>query len=420
MRDKYIDDSRLKETRGKLPGLGLLRSIFPVHRGDLARARSSDVTYERIATSDTGGSPQPKGSPPYRLISFVLLVLVPFFVSALYFAFIASDQYTVEARFAVRSMDHNDTKMSDSNTLSMSAATQDAQIVASFIESNEMLDRLQPKIDYRAIFDRPGVDFLSRISRNETREDFLDDWKQQVKAYIDASSGIITLKVRTFSPQDSLKLANAVIAESEILINQLSLRAREDALKGYQDEVKQSGAKYQASLEALNRFQTESGLYSPEIQAQQIGKLMTGLIAKKLDVETREYVARQSNATKGPAFEQLELTRKSLDKQIEDLKAQMTGGKNESLSRVLLTFSRLETDRMVAEKLYEASQQLYSQALADSLRKSLYVVVFVHPALPEESLYPLRIFSPFMVFLTLAITWCTAMLIWASVEDHRL
>ncbi len=386
-------------------------------------AGSPKVIDAEDLTTTIGGEPQTEsgGKPPWMLISFVLLVILPTIIGGVYFAFFASDQYTAEARFAVRSLaDDGSGDTGDMNLMQMQAAPQDAYVVTSFIHSNEILSRLDGKVNYRAIFTNPDADYWSRFGADDSNEEFLKYWNKQVTSYIDGPSGIVTLSVRTFRPADSVELVSAILSESEKLVNEMTVRAREDMLASFRREVDRTGKLYQNALGRLNSFQQQSGLLSPALQAQETGKLLTGLLAQKLTLESRLFVLQQSNGTDSPSYNQLLLARESLDKQINAMRAQLTGGGNASLANVITDYSKVETDRLVAEKLYEASRRNYDMAFASAMRKALYLTVFVQPSMPEEALYPRRISTPLFIFLGLLISWATLALIWASVEDHRL
>jgi capsular polysaccharide transport system permease protein len=371
---------------------------------------------------------QAGGKPPLRLITFLLFVILPFLACSVYYIFIASDQYVTEARFAVRALsgtssgDKGDgtSDNSTSGLLNMRSASQDAYVVTSFIRSTEILKRIGEKLDYRSMFTRHDADFLSRFRSSQSDEKFLDYWADHVSAYIDVSSGIITLKVRAFTPDDSVKLSQAIIQESELLINQLSQRARDDIVQSMRGDVEKSGKAYSDTLAALNLFQHQSGLLSPETQATSSSTLLTGLLAQKLEFETRLFVMRQSNADSSPAYQQLTLAQQSLQDQIDKMKLELTGPENVSLAKALLEYSQLDTNRVIAEKLYEASQRNYDTVLAEALRKTLYLAVFVSPTLPDEAIFPHRFTTPLMILLALSVIWMTLSLIWASVEDHRI
>ena len=194
--------------------------------------RRRQISPQTIPTLDFDPSVVPTTQsgrkPPWSIITFILLVIVPSVISIIYFSLIASDQYTAEARFAVRSLgDDSDAAGMSGNLISMRAANQDSYVVTSFIRSSEILDRLDGKIDYRAIFESPSADFWSRLEPDASREEFLDYWANHVTAYIDGPSSIVTLTVRTFKPEDSVRLASAILEESEKLVNELTIRARE-------------------------------------------------------------------------------------------------------------------------------------------------------------------------------------------------
>ncbi|MDK4714662.1 capsule biosynthesis protein [Rhizobium sp. CNPSo 4039] len=420
--DAIVQDSpRVKtSTRHILPSL--FRRRLPAQR---ARTDIEDIEYIPVHDSSEPET-QSGGKPPLRLIGFVLLVILPFLASSVYYAFIASNQYVAEARFAVRAVSGaGDTSDAGdpggaTSALNMRSASQDAYVVTSFIHSTEILNRIGKKLDYRAMFTRQDADFLSRFSSARSDEEFLKYWNDHVSAYIDVTSGIITLKVRAFTPDDSVKLADAIIEESEKLINELSERARNDIVQSMKADVQKSGKTYGDTLAALNQFQNASGLLSPQMQAKNSGTLLTGLLAQKLEFETRLFVMRQSNAQNSPTYQQLNLAKDSLDAQIEKMRSELTGPENASLAKALLDYSRLETDRMIAEKLYESAQKNYDAVLAEALRKTLYLAVFVKPVLPDESIFPRRVSTPLIILLALIVTWATLSLIWASVEDHRI
>lgn len=363
------------------------------------------------------------GGPTLAILSFLAFVVLPFLASAIYFTFLASDQYVAEARFAVRSLaERTREEQADDSIVSMTSMPQDSYIVASFIHSSEILERLSHKIDYRGMFTGAGIDFLSRFDAEESKEEFLDYWKNQITTYIDGPSGIITLRARAFTPEDATKIAQLIIEESESLINELSVRAQQDMTRRFSQEVEKETANYRRALDLLNDFQNKSGLLTPEARATETGTLLTGLLAEKLNLDSRLFVLKQSNVENSPAYQQLALHQRNIEQQIEQLRRELAGGSAvaENMASSIKTYARLETDRRVAESLYEASRKNMEIAQAEALRKALYIVVFVPPNTPQDSIYPHRISTPLLLLLALSVAWMTIALIWASVEDHRL
>src|SRR5690606_427449 len=155
---------------------GLLR-LYDAGRRHLFRKSEPEIEHEAAAEPVAKAG----GRTPWMLLSFLLMVMVPFLAALVYFAFIASDQYTAEARFAVRSMaDDGSEEKLDTGIMNMKSTPQDAYVVASFIHSSEILKRLDGKIDYRAIFQHPEADFLARFDPSDSAEVFLKYWVEHV------------------------------------------------------------------------------------------------------------------------------------------------------------------------------------------------------------------------------------------------
>lgn len=396
----------------------LSRQAFP-----MSKSSRSVVSIDVEPIQGEQAEAKTNSRMPFAFISFIAVVILPVFASIFYFAFIASDQYIAEARFAVRSLAEDRNKDSlDSGVLSMNAMSQDGFIVTSFIHSSEILERLEKKINYRQMFTRSDADILSRFNETESKERFLKYWANQISTYVDGPSGIITLKTRTFSPEDSKALASAIIGESETLINELSVRAQHDMIARFEAELQRTAENYRSALEAMKAFQNESGLLTPEARATEAGTLLSALLAQKLELETRLFVLRESKVESSPVRQQLLLASQSISEQIDKLKGELAGnsGSAASVASVIQSFSRIETDRRVAESLYEAARKNLEEAQAEAMRKSLYLVVFVPPTVPEESLYPHRVSTPLLILLALTVLWSTGALLWASIEDHKL
>lgn len=109
-------------------------------------------------------------------------------------------------------------------------------------------------------------------------------------------------------------------------------------MSGFRQEVERTDRLYQAALEKLNRFQQGAGLLNPTEQAQQKGTLLTGLLGRKLEMESQLFVLRQSNKTESPRYRQLVLALESVRQQVDDMRAQITGGADASLANVITSF----------------------------------------------------------------------------------
>src|SRR6202007_2052605 len=80
----------------------------------------------------------------------------------------------------------------------------------------------------------------ARLKRNASIEDLVDYWNSMVTTNIDGPSGIVTVAARAFRQEDALALSQAIIVASEKLVNEVSARARNDAMRRAEGEVRRN------------------------------------------------------------------------------------------------------------------------------------------------------------------------------------
>lgn len=389
----------------------------------------SVLTLSRFAFLEDA-LPRVKASP--LLVSFIAVVLIPAFAALIYFAFIASDQFAAQARFAVRQIDigSSDSMASAENSasgstdvnFSFTAPGQNAYIVTSYIQSRAIVDDLNKTLNLREIFRRPEADFWARLKRTASIDELTAYWKSMVSTYIDAPSGIVTLNVRAFRPEDAVVLAKAVLTLSEALVNRISDRARRDAMESSEQEVRRTFEMTQSALTDLRQFRDISGIVDPVQVGTDIGKLLLPLLTEKIRLESDIFVASRDLDENAPTIKAMKRQLDATEKQIADLRGKLTNsdGDNKTLAASLAKFEQLDLKRQFAEKLYSLAQADLDRARLRAERQSVYLTVFVPPSLPEESRYPRRVAFPILIFLSLLIVWSIGAMVAASIEDHRL
>lgn len=363
------------------------------------------------------------------LVSFIVLVLVPAMAGFVYFVFIASDQFTSETRFAVRAADDAAEQrpkvgnlLASLTTSASSFAQQDAEIVSSYIRSRAIIEDLEGVIDVRAIFQRPEADFWARLPDDASAEVLRDYWLRMVTTYIENTSGIVNVKVRAFRREDALALAKAILAVSERLVNSISLRARADAMRRAEEEVRRADGSMRLALADLAHFRDAEGIIDPVKSADLTGQLLLELKQEKSKLETELFIASRSTGAEAPGVQSLRARLESVDAQIARLRAELAGKDQSSknLAAALARFEELEVKRQFAEAMYSFARDGLDRARIAAERQTIYVTVFVPPAMPEEVSYPLRLTFSALIVIGLTIAWATCAMICASIMDHRL
>jgi capsular polysaccharide transport system permease protein len=106
----------------------------------------------------------------------------------------------------------------------------DALILAAFLESQTLLERLNGRLDlvrhYSAPFDyRPGL-CAGALRHDRGR---LTHWRRMLTVQADPASGLIELRVNAFSPEMAQLIARELLVESRALLNDLNADAQDSA-----------------------------------------------------------------------------------------------------------------------------------------------------------------------------------------------
>ena len=365
---------------------------------------------------------------PVLFGSFVVGVLIPSLCVVLYLAFIASDQYVAEARLSVRAAPmERASGLSGANALAkLSAggmpqlADQDAHIVAEYLRSRAAVEDIGEIVDLAAIFRRPGLDFWARLKAEPKAEELQKYWSGMLRTSVDGPSGILTISVRAFRPEDAKALAEACVRVSEDLVNKISERARIDALRKAEEEVRRADGLMQQALRDLRAFRDKEGILDPGATATATSQLLLGAIAERGRLQTDMFVLSRALAPNAPTVKALKDRIDAMDSQIEQIRGEMTNksAQAKTLSAALVRFEQLDMQRIFAEKLFAMAQGGLERARLRAQQQQVYLTVFVPPYLPEEARYPERLAMSLVIPLALMVIWSIFALTGLAIEDH--
>ena len=359
--------------------------------------------------------------------SLALFVLLPGLLGAIYFFFIASDQYAAEARFAIRSAESGGGTDVIGGLLagvgSTSSTASDAYIVTEYIYSRELVDELDKAINLRQIYNRDEADFLARAGLNRPIESFMDYWKSMVSVYFDSTEGIILLEVRAFTPADAKLVAENVIARSERLINELSRKMRDDAVNEARSEVARAENRLRLARVAIARFREVSKIIDPAMTAKTEHTIVSNLEGDLAQRETELNTALLQMGDTAPRVIHMRTQIAALKKQILDERTKLalrdsSGG--ESLNENLKRYEELATEQEFAQKAYVSTLASLERARIEADRQQRYLTVFVNPRLPQDALYPERLRWTLIIFGGAFLIWGVGSLAIASIRDHMI
>ncbi|HVH79716.1 MAG TPA: hypothetical protein VM782_10025, partial [Stellaceae bacterium] len=343
----------------------------------------------------------------------------------------AADQYVAEFRLSLRSADapRVEPLLSLGGDTTRPSAAMESQIVAQFIASRAIVDEIGPKLDLRHMFARMEADWWARLQLPASIEQLIYYWQGQVDPFYDTSTGAIVVRVRAFTPGDALTLAQAIVASSERLINELSGRAHRDTLAYAASEVTQAEARLKSALSAIREFRDREGMIDPgkaaDANAALATKLRDDLIKANAELATLKTYMRED----APSVRVLKARIRSLETQEHALAHEMTASppstqptiappRSPALSQKLGSYEALDAERRFAETAYQHALEGLDRARDNADRQHVYIESFVPPSLPEDSLYPRRWRSVGTIALIAFAVWAIAGLAVQSIREH--
>ena len=352
---------------------------------------------------------------------FTATVIVPVFLSTLYFGFVASDVYISVSQFVVRSPEKP--TASGLGVLLQSAgfsnAGEEVFAAKAYVESRDALRAIDRKDAYRAAYSRPEISFIDRFNAfgiTGTFEDLFRYYQTHVRVDADPTTSISTLSVRAYTPQDALRINRQLLELSENTVNDLNHRGQADLVRYAMTEV--ASAKEQAQDAALqlaeyrNRSRIVDPLKQSEIQMLMISKLQDELINAKAQLGQLQAFA--------PANPQVPVVRKRISVIEEEIGKQtsMITGPSKSLASSAVGYQRRQLEDQLAQKNLASAMASLAEARNEARRQQVYVERIVAPNLPDAPLEPRRLRGILAALVVGLAAWGILSMLLAGVREH--
>ena len=350
-----------------------------------------------------------------------VFVFLPTLLAGIYFFGIASDLYLSEAKFIVRTQSSVPASLLGAflQDTGLVRSSDDTFSVNEFIMSRDAVRGLEREDNLREIFARPEADFISRFPNAISGPSFEALYRHYgdfVEIRTDSSTGVSTLRVKAYRPEDAQAIANALLRDSERLVNTLNQRAEHDALDLARSEVARAQQHLSDVDDKLTAYRLQVQILDPKLTSGSIYETLAQITAAKVSTETL-LAQLLKDAPTSPAIPSLQTRLAALNRQIAETEAKITGGDG-SVATKLAEFERLTLERELAERQLASAMGSLEKARVDVQRQALYIEHIVQPNLADYPLYPRRIVSFVMVLATCLVTYGIAWLLIAGVREH--
>lgn len=354
--------------------------------------------------------------------NWCLIVLLPTLLIAGYYYLIAADQFESEAHFIVRTSDAAPAAPSGlGQALTMvggASSERDALLVADYLRSHDAVKALQSRIGLSALYRRPEADFVSRLwYAVPTPEQLQKYFDGKVDVDVSTETGITTLKVRSFRPQDSYRIIRELTQLGEARVNTLNRRNYANAVAMSRRRVEEAEIAVSQVQGRITRFRRDERDFNPQVTGASRTSMVSELQGQLAVARAQESSMAAVLSSNSP---QLLATRQrvaALSRQVGSETAKLSQGPG-NVASGLGAYEGIRMRQDMASKQFEIASTALQRAQDDARRQQLFVVPVVDANMPVRALYPERTKIVITAFLALLLLYGIGWLIAAGVREH--
>jgi capsule polysaccharide export protein KpsE/RkpR len=203
-----------------------------------------------------------EGAPPIRnralniarsYLSFWYVIAFVGVCATIYFYGIADRLYVSDAIVSIRNQGESTSGIGailSGGILGSSATSNEHATLAEFIQSREMLNALDKKLNLRQAYSSSDWNFFVRMRADASAEDFLAFYLSTVTISERSDVGIVEIEVADPNPKRARAIGQEIVTNSEAFMNRLSDRMRESTLRYAREELERAMKEVAASQPA--------------------------------------------------------------------------------------------------------------------------------------------------------------------------
>lgn len=376
------------------------------------------------ALKPAGGLREVRARPRRRVKTpvFLLIGLMPTILAAIYLPLLAQDRYVSIASFVVRTASKPTGSTGFGALLQMvgfSRSDDDVFSIQDFMRSREAAARLGEQLPLKSYFSHSGRDVLyayPSLLYGDTAEEFYKYLQHFIDVTYGSTTGITTLTVQAFRPDDAYAMATALLDLAEAKVNELNARIRSDAIRVARDEVARSEERLSNAMVAVTSFRNKEMMIDPAKSSVMLADLIGHLGADLADAQSAA-TEKQNTSPNDPGLPALRQRAASLQNQIQAERGKIADAST-GLADKLASYERLTMEVDFAKEALKRSLDSLDAARAEARRQQLFLERIVNPARADHATEPRRGWIFLTVLVLNGIGLIIAYLLRTGLREH--
>ncbi|WP_150295303.1 capsule biosynthesis protein [Sphingobium estronivorans] len=354
---------------------------------------------------------------------FVIFVIAPTVLAAIYYGLIASDIYISESRFVIKNPDQKRGQVSTLanlvQTTGLSGSQEQTNEVLAFVQSRAALTSLEKNAGIQAKFASGQADPFARFPgplAKDSFENLFKYYKKMVSARLDSETGTAIIEVRAFTAQDAYDINRRLLNLSEEMVNRLNSRAQAKGIAEAQKQVDLATERAKAARVALAQYRNAKALIDPDKQAGGALEIANTMIAERAALQA-QLDQMQKVTPRNPSIPALRNQVNAISAQIASQDSRVVGTSNGIASKIGGYENLLVEQEFATESLNAANAALV-QARAEAQRQQFYLERVVDPNLPDMPLLPKRLIDILVVAAAALFLYFIAWMFVVGILEH--
>ncbi|MEC7120183.1 MAG: capsule biosynthesis protein [Pseudomonadota bacterium] len=357
-----------------------------------------------------------------NLVLALIVIVLPFLVIAVYLMTVAQDRYTSESVVVVKQV--GEASSADVGGLGVllganNTSVEDSRYLKAYIESPDMLNRLDQKLDFRQVFQGDGSDPVFQLAADVSNEELLKYYRRRLSVSLNEQNNLLTVVTQGFSADFTYQFNQALLEESERFINEISQGVAREQLEYAEVQLQDAAARLSEAKEKLITYQNQSKMFDPMANAEAIATLVAGFQAQLAELKTQERTLLSYLNPDTPQVIALRSQITALQQQIAVEQSKLTSNSGTKLNRQAVQFESLKADVEFATDLYRVSLAALEKSRLEAARKLKNLVVISSPQLPQQAMYPRKLYILTSSLMVLVLLYGVICLTLSVIRDHR-
>ena len=322
-----------------------------------------------------------------RKLTFYFLGL-PTLVSFIYFYGVGRDRYFVRSDVVIRKGTNNTPSISLLNIISSgnNASQEDSKYLKTYLESPQVLSKIEKQIDFPKVFKKKGMDLYAGIDKNVSKEKKYTFFRKQISTQLDEASGVFSIRTLAYEPKVSFFLNKFLLKESLDFVNKLNHDIYKEQLDFILSQVKVNAQKVKIAKTNLAEYQKNNEFLDAEVEASNVNQYIVGLEAElvslKIELATLKNQFIDSNA---PEIKVLENQVSEIKRQIELERKSLVNPQGKNFNKKIIQFLDLKYELEFANKLYQSSLTAAEKTRVDSIQQQRFMAILREPREPQDA-----------------------------------